>query len=168
MKIRLIIASAIFALIFGWVLVRHYLNIPQGKQKTKLEQLDKLIKTGIITLAEYDTTYQELKMGDSRLSVVLNYTYYADKKYTKEARLSDPPERLSFNVVYLPEDPNVCSKNPQEEYASAMRRLNEEMKPPILSWVFFVSSLCFLIYLGLSLRNEIKFEQDVRNIVNGK
>jgi hypothetical protein len=167
MKIKFILISAIVLIISSAFLVGHYLNLPQNKYKAQINQLENLIKNGISTQAIYDSTYEELKRKGHTEAIFINFSYFVDnKQYRQKANLTSAPKSLTFEIFYLPENPNIYSRNPQEDYNNAKESLKNEIETPTINWIVFLSSICVLVYMIISLRNEIKLDREFKSITD--
>jgi hypothetical protein len=148
-KVAIVIGLAsLILLVWQGINVFNYYNDSNSDQKllSNIDHMQRLLIFGVIGNAAYDDdNASPHKTGDA-----YTFTVYG-KPYNHKVENVDPPQSTKFNVIYLPDDPDVQSIDPSAQLLAYKRQYLDKKTVPALTWVFIGFGLCGLVYSGIKL-----------------
>jgi hypothetical protein len=159
--IRVIVISIfIFIISVIWLLSGLFHN-PKKDLAKNIENCNALVKYGKTTMALYDSTYT--KFGN-RDGILIGYKYVVNNViYKFNISMDGAPKEDTFELTYLPSNPNIHSTDPKGELKNYKNQLDDDSLIYI-PWVLFAFSLSAGYLSFRKLRNMIAQEKEIAGL----
>lgn len=116
MKRKVLIISVFVLFMSVYSLIRHYGNFDEKSYTEKINNAELLIKEGQPVTAFYDSVYSEYKRRGNTANKSIKYFYKVNGKvYEDQIQIVEIPDSASFQLIYLPNDPDVHSTDPLKD-----------------------------------------------------
>ncbi len=150
------------------ILFRHYMHSSEKQNKIEVRNMELLLEKGKETNAIFDSSYFTTKRRGQEVGSIINYKFkvgskiYEYDKYFKYQK--DIPAEREFKILYLENNPDIHSDNPQQE----LEKLNLKLKEgstPIYGWWMFGITLLGFAYIRWSLKKDLKKKQETDQLL---
>ncbi len=154
MKRKVLIISVFVLFMSVYFLIRHYGDFDEKSYTEKIMKANLLIKEGQHVTAFYDSVYSEYKRRGNTAQKSIKYFYKVNGKvYEDQTQIVEIPDSASFQLIYLPANPEMHSTDPLKDKLY-FEKQKDKKSTATLPWFFLVASLVIIIYTIKNLLKE--------------